>query len=324
MKFLFSLIAVALIVGIDGQKHRAKGGKKGGHGTSSGEASAEAAPEPAEVAQPNVTSANFNETDKTQFSRRQWMEIAINQFFDDFENGITSNAPYIFAPGAPYISNGAIYVGLDMADYRTWDVIPRKTRIDRDFSVFNRTETWVRCMGVYPDGHQALEFTSFTFDNKGMITSMSKLENKECPTPAVAAGPVPTAAANTTTAATTTVTPVAAANTTVMTPPKVRSAWWRYWNFPPDLSSSEESSSNDGSSSSDGSSSESKEESSSEHSGESSSEHSSEDSSSSEEGSEHSGSSEHSSEHSGSSEHSSSEHSGSSEHSSHSDGSERP
>jgi len=186
MKFLFSLIAVALLVGTQGQKHRAKGKGRGGRGGNSVEA---ATAEPAQVAVPNVTSANFNVTDKTQFSRRQWMEIAINQFFDDFENGITSNAPYIFAPGAPYISNGALYVGLDMSDYRTWDVIPKKMRTNREFSIFNRTETWVRCLGTYPDGHQALEFTSFTFDNKGMITVMSKLENKECST---SAGQAPT------------------------------------------------------------------------------------------------------------------------------------
>jgi len=204
MKFLFSLIAVALIVGIDGQKHRAKGGKRGGRGASGEASAATATAEPAEVAQPNVTSANFNETDKTQFSRRQWMEIAINMFFDDFENGITSNAPYLFAPGAPYISNGALYVGLDMSDYRTWEVIPKKIRTNREFSIFNRTETWVRCLGTYPDGHQALEFTSFNFDNKGMITVMSKLENKECATPAVAAGPVPTATLYASTTAATT------------------------------------------------------------------------------------------------------------------------
>lgn len=109
------------------------------------------------------------------------METAINVFFDDFEMGTTRNAPYLFAPGAPYISNGALYVGLDMADPRTWNVIPVKKRIAREFSTFNRTETWVRCIGIYPEGHQAIEFTAFTFNNQGLITALSKVENKECP-----------------------------------------------------------------------------------------------------------------------------------------------
>jgi hypothetical protein len=178
MKLLFSLVTV-LLVGIHGQKlGRAKGKKE------------DVVPvevEQEEVVLPLNSTAPFNETDKTQFSRRQWMEIAINQFFDDFEAGVTENAQYLFAQGAPYISNGFIYAGLDMSDPATWAAIPQKTRVDREFSVMNRTETWVRCIGVYPDGHSAMEFTSFTFDRKGMITTMSKLEPKECATPAVVA-----------------------------------------------------------------------------------------------------------------------------------------
>jgi len=178
MKLLFSLVTV-LLVGINGQKlGRAKGTK---------EAVAPVEVEQEEVVSPLNSTAPFNETDKTQFSRRQWMEIAINRFFDDFEAGVTENAQYLFAHGAPYISNGFIYAGLDMSDPATWVAIPQKTRIDREFSVMNRTETWVRCIGVYPDGHSAMEFTSFTFDRKGMITTMSKLESKECVTPAVVA-----------------------------------------------------------------------------------------------------------------------------------------
>jgi len=176
MKFLFSLVVVvALIVGTEGQKHR--GGKGGKNKASAESASGE---EPAEVLLPNVTSANFNTTDKTLFSRRQWMEIAIGQFFDDFEAGITYNAPYLFAPGAPYVSNGALYMGLDMSDPRTWQVIPKKTRTEREYSPYNRTETWVRSLNTYPDGHQTIEFASFTFDNKGMMTVLSKVESKDC------------------------------------------------------------------------------------------------------------------------------------------------
>jgi len=211
---------MALLVGIQGQKHKPRRGGSG-EAASTDTSGAVAAPAAATAGPPdpaNITSANFNTTDKTQYSRREWMEIAITRFFDDFEDGITVNAPYIFAEGAPYISNGALYAGLNMADAATWDVIPRKTRSEREFSPLNGTETWVRCLGTYPDGHQAIEFTSYTFDRKGMITSMSKIENKEC-----------TAAADTTPPAsspTTAATPPAAVmypgspvNTSVATPP---------------------------------------------------------------------------------------------------------
>jgi len=179
MKFLLSLLAV-LIIGINGQKGGKGGGKAGKAGSEVVEVEDNEGLGPM---QPLNRSIPFNQTDKTQYSRRQWMVIAISQFFDDFENGITENAPYIFARGCPYISNGAIYAGLDMSQPATWAVIPPKMRIDREFSSLNGTETWVRCVGVYPDGHQAIEFTAFTFDRQGLINTMSKLENKECPAP---------------------------------------------------------------------------------------------------------------------------------------------
>jgi hypothetical protein len=190
MKLLFSLVAV-LLVGTQGQKSGRTRGKKARDGGD------EDAVAELEDVVPWNASVPFNETDKTQFSRRQWMEIAINKFFDDFETGITENAQYLFAQGAPYISNGALYAGLDMSNPATWAVIPPKSRVEREFSVMNRTETWVRCLGVYPDGRSAIEFTSFTFDRKGMITTMSKVEAKECPTAVapVAAAPTATPAA---------------------------------------------------------------------------------------------------------------------------------
>lgn len=177
MKFLLSILAI-LVIGINGQK--AGRGGKGGKGADVAAMDVDS-DEGQGVIQLNQ-SVPFNQTDKTQYSRREWMVIAITQFFNDFQNGTTANAPYIFARGCPYISNGAIYAGLDMSQASTWAVIPIKQRIDREFSPLNGTETWVRCIGVYPDGHQALEFTAFTFDRQGLINSMSKLENKECPT----------------------------------------------------------------------------------------------------------------------------------------------
>lgn len=181
MKSLFSLLAIALLA-VHGQKQQRGKGGRGGEEV----ATVDVEQEDVEYI-PLNSSVPFNETDKTQFSRRQWMEIAINQFFDDFEAGITENAPYLFAPGAPYVSNGIIYEGLDMSNARTWHVIPQKMRIEREFSVMNRTETWVRCLSVYPDGHVSIEFTAFTFDRRGMITTMSKIESKECAPPAAAA-----------------------------------------------------------------------------------------------------------------------------------------
>ena len=195
MKFLFSLLAVVFLV--HGQQS-GKGGKRENEDV--------AAVEVEDLYYPPLNSSiPFNETDKTQFSRRQWMEIAINQFFDDFEAGITQNAPYLFARGAPYVSNGIVYAGLDMSNPATWAVIPPKKRVEREFSVMNRTETWVRCLSIYPDGHVSVEFTAFTFDRRGMITTMSKIEGKECPptasdvTTSAPEAPISTTATTTTT-----------------------------------------------------------------------------------------------------------------------------
>jgi len=217
---LLSILAV-FIVGIQAQR-----GGKGGKG---GKGAADASTSDMSVDTYNEQgiqlnqSVPFNQTDKTQYSRREWMAIAITQFFDDFENGITSNAPYIFAPGCPYISNGAIYAGLDMSQPSTWAVIPPKRRIEREISALNGTETWARCIGVYPDGHQAIEFTAFTFDRQGLISSMSKLENKECAASgASSTSSAPAAAGQVSTpanAATVTSTSSSSNQTTVLTPP---------------------------------------------------------------------------------------------------------
>jgi hypothetical protein len=175
----YFLLGITLLVGVFGQKHRVKAGK---------------GPEDEET---------INGTSPEKVTPREWMEVVINQFFDDFEAGVTTRAAQLFARGCPYISNGAVYLGMDMSEPATWAVIPRKTRRNREFTNFNKTETWVRSIGTYEDGHQAVEFTAFTFDDEGKINSMSKIEGKECPTvvaePAKATQSAPTPQSSATT-----------------------------------------------------------------------------------------------------------------------------
>jgi len=140
------------------------------------------------VPQANSTSAD------DEVTRKAWMETAVEQFFDDFETGDFSRTGTLFAKGCPYISNGALYQGMDMSEAATWRVIPHKTRTHREYAAKNRTELWARCIGTYDTGHQALEFTGFTFNDDGKINSMSKIEQKECPT-TTAAAPAPPPAA---------------------------------------------------------------------------------------------------------------------------------
>jgi hypothetical protein len=172
MKYLF----LGMIWLVSGQKGKGKG---------------------APVPEPAVTHNNNTNSPDDEVTRKQWMETAVDQFFNDFEAGDVSRAGTLFAKGCPYISNGQLYQGMDMSDPATWRVIPHKTRAHREYSAKNRTELWARCIGTYDNGHQALEFTGFTFNDEGKINSMSKIEQKECPTaPGAVAPPPPSSTQN--------------------------------------------------------------------------------------------------------------------------------